>query len=158
MTAASLSSDPQVAVGNMPNLRYEVSSRHPVVFAEGEDHNGCKANITQGMSRQLAISSVYTGLFIGMSDWRSIFSGDLPGRLSTNNRFQSTAKSPIQLLDISLVSHPLLYAKEHCGMHNMLTVVGACASCEHAMMLAKSTLDKRHLQHVASLRYITTLV
>jgi len=87
----------QLVTGNMINLTSEVGSRHPTVFdsASGADH---------GKSMELAISSVHTGLFIGMNDWKRVLAGGLPGRMSNNTCFQLSAKSPIKLVDLPGVS------------------------------------------------------
>ena len=79
----------------MANLTSEVADRHPPVFVG--------TTIDEGSSRALALTSVHTGLFVGMNDWKRVFGGGLPGRMSNNSCFQLSAKSPVRLVDLPKV-------------------------------------------------------
>ena len=120
----------QVAVGEMNNLKKVVSCRHPAIY---DDQDGTLAGSGQPIkSRTLAISSVHAGEFIGMNDWTRVLVGDLPGRFSTNYCFQQTAKSPIQLLNISQVSQAALM--QQCFML-------AKASCQFCFIILRPAKD-----------------
>ena len=85
----------QAAIGDMSNLINEFVTRHPASFAE--------TSTDSSRSRALALSSVHTGLFIGMNDWKRVLGGGLPGRMSNNSCFQLSAKSPIRLVSLPKV-------------------------------------------------------
>ena len=90
----------QLAIGNMANIRSEVEDRHPSLF----DKDSEASSSPPAVSRTVAISSVYHGVFIGMNSWRCVGAIELPGRLSGNNTFQRTPKSPIELVQLSQAS------------------------------------------------------
>ena len=134
-----------MTVGDVRNLISEFDSRHPSVFNEGiqagNDHGQLK-------SRRLAISSVYTGLFIGMNDWRRILVGDLPGRLSTNNCYQATAKSPIELVRLAKVKHCITCACVSGSVFLVQQSFGTCITVTRAVTLPIQPTE----QNIAVLR------